>query len=121
GEVQDSSALDGLTSGSRVVVLTRAPQRDAAVVAMDAPRAAVVGDSLAVRVTLAAGSQGAAAGTLRLELDQRPLGQVALEAMSAWGERQVDMRVRVAAAQGASVLRAIVASPGDAEPRNDTL
>jgi len=121
GEIQDSSALDGLTSGSRVVVLARAPHRDAAVVTMDAPRAAVDGDSLGIRLTLAAGAEGAAAGFVSLQLDQRPLGRWPLDTMSAWGERQLDVRARVSGVQGPGILRAIVSSPGDAEPRNDTL
>lgn len=121
GEVQDSSALDGLASGSRVIVLPRPPRRDAAVVTMDAPRAAVDGDSIAVRVTLAAGAQGTDAGSVFLTLDDRALGRWPLEAMSSWAERQYDLRARASGPQGANVLRAIVASPGDAEPRNDTL
>jgi hypothetical protein len=121
GEIQDSSALDALTSGSRVVVLARPGRSDAAVAAMDAPRAAVEGDSVAVRVTLVAGTQGAAAGFIALTLDDQPLGRWPLEPMSAASERQFDLRVRASGAQGASILRAIVSSPGDAEPRNDTL
>jgi hypothetical protein len=38
-----------------------------------------------------------------------------------WGERQYDLRVRASGVQGAGILRAIVSSAGDAEPRNDTL
>jgi hypothetical protein len=121
GEVQDSSVLDGLASGSRVIVLARPPRPDAAIVTMDAPRAAVEGDSLSTRVTLAAGAQGAAAGFVSLTLDDRPLGRWPLEAMSPWAERQFDLRVRAGGSQGASVLRAILTSPGDAERRNDTL
>jgi hypothetical protein len=121
GEVQDSSALDALVSGSRIVVLARPARQDAALVAMDAPRAAIEGDSLGIKLTVAAGASGAAAGTLTLQLEQQALGRWPLEAMSPWGERQFDVRVRAAGAQGAAILRAIVASPGDAEPRNDTL
>ena len=121
GEVQDSAVLDGLTSGSRVIVLSRPPHRDAALVTMDAPRAAVDGDSLSVRVTLAAAAEGAAPGFVTLQLDQQALGRWPLEAMSAWGERQLDLRVRVTGARGSGILRTIVASAGDAEPRNDTL
>jgi hypothetical protein len=121
GELQDSSAVDGLTGGSRIIVLPRVPRPDVAIVTMDAPRAAVDGDSLAIRVTLAAGAQGAGAGSLTLQLDQETLGRWPLSAMSSWGERQQDLRVRASGARGASILRAIVASPGDAEPRNDTL
>lgn len=121
GEVQDSSALDALASGSRLIVLARPPQRDAAVVTMDAPRAALDGDSLAIRVTLAAGAQGAAVGFLSIQLDGEALGRWPLDAMSPWGERQFDARVIARGVQGAGILRAIVASPGDGEPRNDTL
>ena len=121
GEIQDSNALDGLPSGSRVVVLPRPAHRDAAVVTMDAPRAAVDGDSLSIRMTLSAGADGAAAGSVLLTLEQQPLGRWPLEPMSPWGERQVDLRVKVAGVQGAAILRAIIASAGDAEPRNDTL
>jgi hypothetical protein len=126
GEVQDSSAFDGLASGSRVIVIPRPPQPDVAIVTMDAPRAAVDGDSLTVRVTVAAGAQGAAAGSIALQLDQETLGRWPLEAVSAWGERQFDLRVRASGAgadrtQGARILRAIVGSQGDVELRNDTL
>ena len=121
GEVQDSTALDGLVSGSRVIVLARPGRPDAALFAVEAPRAAVEGDSLAVKVTIGAGAQGAPTGNLTLSLDNAPLGRWPVEAMSAWAERQVDVRVRVNGAQGASVLRAIVSVPDDGEPRNDTL
>src|SRR5919201_2398058 len=123
GEIQDSSALDGLASGSRVIVVPRAPQRDVAVVSMEAPRAAVDGDSLSVRATVASGALGAATGSLTLHLDAQVIGRWPLDSMSPWAERQFDLRVRVSGASsgGARVLRAVVASSGDAEPRNDTL
>ena len=123
GEIQDSSALDGLASGSRVIVLARPPKRDAALVSLDAPRAAVEGDSLAVRITMSAGAQGASAGTLTLLLDDRVLGRWPFEPMSAWAERQIELRVHTGAAtpQGVALLRAVARSDGDAEARNDTL
>jgi hypothetical protein len=121
GELQDSSALDGLVSGSRVVVLQRPPQRDVAVVALDAPRAAVQGDSVALRVTLAAASQGGAGGSLVIQLGDETLARMPVDAMSPWSERQLEAHVKVGSAQGPAVLRAILAGAGDAEPRNDTL
>jgi hypothetical protein len=121
GEVADSSALESLVSGSRVIVLARPARPDAAVASLDAPRAAVEGDSLDVTVTLLSGAQGAAAGTLSLMLDAATIGRWPVAAMSPWSERRVEMRVRAGAAGGVSFLRAVVASPGDAEPRNDTL
>jgi hypothetical protein len=124
GEVQDSSALDALASGSRIIVIGRAAQRDAAVMTLEAPRAAVDGDSVAARVTIASGAQGASPGSVTLSLDQQLLGRWPLEAMSPWSERQLDLRVRASGAagtQGVRVLRVVVTTPDDAEPRNDTL
>ncbi|MEX2178684.1 MAG: hypothetical protein WD801_08250 [Gemmatimonadaceae bacterium] len=125
GEVQDSSALDGLPGGSRVVVLARPEERDVAIVSLEAPRAAVDGDSLAVRITLAAGSAGAAAGSVTLHLGTQQIGRWPLDAMSAWGERQLDARARAVGPQGGggepNLLRAVVTTDGDAERRNDTL
>jgi hypothetical protein len=123
GEIQDSSSLDGLASGSRVIVLSRPPKRDAAIVSLDAPRAAVEGDSIAIRLTMSAGAEGASAGTLTLVLDNQLLGRWPFEAMSAWAERQLELRVHTGPStpQGVALLRAIAKSDGDAEVRNDTL
>lgn len=121
GELADSSALESLVRGSRVVVIPRPPRPDAAVATLEAPRAAVEGDSLDVAVTLMAGAEGAAGGTLVLSLDDASLGRWAVAPMSAWSERRMELRVRASAAGGVALLRAAVSSPGDAEPRNDTL
>lgn len=122
GEVQDSSALDALVSGSRIVVLAREPKRDGAVVSMESPRAAVQGDSLYLRVAIAAGAQGAAAGSLALVLGAEQLGRWPVQAMSPWAERQVELRVRAeGGSDGPQTLQAVLTTPDDAEPRNDTL
>ena len=121
GETQDSAALDGLNTGSRIIVLPRRSHRDAAVASLEAPRAAVDGDSLDLRVIVSAGADGAAAGALTLQLERRLLGRWPVAEMSAWAERQLDLRVQATGAQGAAILRAAIASPGDQEPRNDTL
>jgi hypothetical protein len=122
GEVQDSSALDALVSGSRVVVLSREPKPDGAMVSMESPRAAVEGDSLDLRLTIAAGTRGAGAGSLTVALGARELGRWPVLAMSAWSERQLEVRVRAeGATDGPEIIRAVLSTPGDAEPRNDTL
>ena len=122
GEVEDSSALDALVSGSRIVVLSREPKVDAAVVSLESPRAALEGDSLDLRLTIGAGMRGAGAGTLAVHLGMRELGRWPTQPLSPWAERQVEVRVRAdGTADGAEVLRAVLATPGDAEPRNDTL
>ena len=122
GEVQDSSALDALVSGSRIVVLSREPKADGALMTMESPRAAVAGDSLDVRITVAGGARGAAPGSLTLTLGARELGRWPVQAMSPWAERQLEVRVRAdGTTDGPEILRAVLTTPGDAEPRNDTL
>lgn len=122
GELRDSSALDAFTSGSRVVVLSRPEKSDAAVSGLEVPRAAVDGDSLVARIALSAGSLGAKPGTLTLLMGDRLLARMPIDSMSAWSERQVEMRARLSGAeQGPGVLRAVVATRDDGEPRNDTL
>jgi hypothetical protein len=122
GELSDPEALAGLPSGSRVVVIPRRARPDAAVAGVDAPRAVVDGDTVEIRVTLAAGGAGAPAGVLTLTLDGRPLARTSTAALGTYAERPVVMRARATAPRvGAALLRATVSTPGDTEPRNDTL
>jgi hypothetical protein len=122
GELADPEALGVLPAGSRIVVLPRRAHVDAAVASIDAPRAVVDGDTIEVRVTLSAGGSGAPAGALMVSLDSRQLARVATAALAPFAERPVAVRARIAAGRaGPALLRAIVATPGDAEPRNDTL
>jgi hypothetical protein len=122
GELLDGEAVASLPAGSRVVVLPRRPHVDAAVAAIEAPRAAVDGDTIELRVTLAAGGSGTPAGTLNVTLDGRPLARVAMTALDTNSERAVSLRVGVRSSRiGPGVLRTSVTVPGDAEPRNDTL
>ncbi|HET7458012.1 MAG TPA: hypothetical protein VFJ74_10180, partial [Gemmatimonadaceae bacterium] len=102
------------------------PRADLAVVALDAPRAAVRGDTIELRVTLASGARGAAAGrvaiTLRAPADAAPraVATFPVEALPAYGERVVAARIAVNVPDGAALLGAVASSPGDAEPRNDS-
>lgn len=122
GELTDPEALAGLPSGSRVVVVSRSAQVDAALASIEAPRAAVDGDTIEVRVTTIAGAGGAPAGTLALTLDGRLLGRTATTPLAAYGERAVSIRAPVGGAGvGSAVLRAVLITAGDREPRNDTL
>jgi hypothetical protein len=122
GEVEDSSALDALVAGSRIVVLSREPKPDAAIVSMESPRAAVEGDSLDLRLTVGAGARGAGAGSLVLVLGARELGRWPVQPMSPWSERRIDVRVRAqGTTDGPELLRAVLSTPADAEARNDTL
>ena len=121
GELTDADALQSLPAGSRVVIPAIARRPDVAIAAVDAPSAAVTGDSIDVRVTLAAGGVGSGPGRVRLSLDGLALGETAVESLPAWGDRTVALRVRLAERSGSLVLRAIAETARDAEPVNDTL
>lgn len=121
GELDDPDASRGLPPGSRIVLLRHASHRDLAVASMDVPRAVVSGDTVEAHVGLIAGNAGSNAGTLALSLDGRPVATVRVDALPPFGERAVEIKARLDGSAGPSVLRAVVSSAGDAEPRNDTL
>lgn len=121
GELDDPDAARALPAGSRIVLVRHPARRDLAVTTIDVPRAVVSGDTIEARIGVAAGGGGAAAGTLTLSLEGRPLATARVDSLGAFGERTLSLKVRVEGSAGPSILRAAVTSPGDAEPRNDTL
>jgi len=121
GEIDDPDAARGLPAGSRIVLLRHPVQRDLAVASMDIPRAVVSGDTVEVKVSIVAGSGGARAGTLALSLEGRPLASMPIDSLPPFGERSVAIKTRLEGNAGASLVRAVVASPEDGEHRNDTL
>jgi hypothetical protein len=121
GEIDDPEALTALPAGSRLEVIPHASAPDVAVMALDAPRAVVDGDSILVGVTVATGAAGTGAGTLTVTLDGRLLAAQALAALDARAERTETVRIVIPARDGQAVLRAIATVAGDREPRNDTL
>ena len=121
GEIDDPEAARTLPAGSRVVVLPRAKRHDLAIASIDVPRAVISGDTVEMRVGLAAGNAGARAGALALSLDGRPVATAAVDSLGPFGERTVDVKARLDGPAGPAALRAVVSTPDDAEPRNDTL
>lgn len=121
GAVDDAGALDRLPRGSVVHAPPARDLLDGAPLAIDAPRAVVGGDTILVGVRVGAGSRALPGGVVRLLLDAAPLDSALLDTVPGWGEQRVSLRAVMPAREGASVLRAVVAVPGDAEPRNDTL
>jgi hypothetical protein len=91
------------------------------VASIEAPRAAVSGDTVEVRTAFLAGNGGASAGRVTLMLGDREVGSAAVDSLPPFGETRVTTRVRVEGPDGVRPLRAILSTPGDAEPRNDTL
>jgi hypothetical protein len=121
GEVDDPDALGELPAGSLVRVVSPAARPDVAAVGLEAPRAAVRGDTIEVRAALAAGPRGAPAGRVALAMGERTLATLPFEALPPYGERTLSARLPVAAPDGPVLLSAVAAAEGDAEPRNDTL
>ena len=121
GELSDPEALRALPAGSRVIVAPPAQVRDAAVVQLEAPHAVVQGDTMDVRVDIAAGVRGAAAGRVTLLLGDATVGDAPFDSLPSWGERSVSLRARATVAAGPAVLRAVLRSAQDGEGRNDTL
>jgi hypothetical protein len=121
GELDDPDAVRNLPAGSRIIVLAHPPRRDVAISTIDAPRAVVSGDTVEVRVDVVAGNAATSRGTVMLSLEGKPVATVPLDSLPAFGERTVVVRSKLEGAPGPSVLRAVVASQGDVEPRNDTL
>lgn len=121
GELDDPDALVNLPAGSGLFVVARRAVSDAAVTAVDAPRAVVGGDTVPIQVTVAAGAAGASSGTLSVLFDGRSLSSIPLPALEASAERVIPLRIVVPSEEGSGLLRVVVTVPGDAEPRNDTL
>ncbi|HWP02644.1 MAG TPA: hypothetical protein VNL96_04245, partial [Gemmatimonadaceae bacterium] len=121
GEADDPEVLSSLPLGSRVVVQDRRPVVDLAVSNLRVPRIAVSGDTARITVDLSAGPLEVPGGALRIDVDQRPATSLGLDAMPPFGERSIDLQVRLPPTAGWIQLRAVVQVAGDLEPRNDTL
>jgi len=121
GEVDDAAMLRALPTGSRVSPLRPRRGPDVAALSLDAPRLATATDTVVVRIGLAADAAGAAAGTLVVDAGGKARVQLPVDALPPFGERTLSASVPLAGLSGPSVVRAVVSSTGDREPRNDTL
>ena len=121
GELDDPDAARQLPAGSRVVLVKHSVNRDLAVATLDVPRAVVSGDTIEIKIGVSAGSGGARPGTLAVSLEGKPVATSQVDSLPAFGERSIAIKTRLEGATGPALLRAIVSSSEDAEPRNDTL
>ena len=121
GEIDDPAALPGFPAGSRIVVLPHPPVRDVGLVSLEAPRAVVSGDTVELRVGVRADSLATPPGSIRILLGGRVLASEPLDSLPARAERTLTVRAPMVGPVGPAVLDAVVAVPGDREPRNDTL
>ena len=121
GELDDAELLPTLPRGSRVIAMPCANAADVAVSNLEAPRTLLSGDSVAAHVTLVAGGAGAPAARVELRLDDAVVATGDVPALAPYAELALELRGLASGAERATALRAIVRSPGDREPRNDTL
>ncbi len=121
GELDDPGAIRQLPSRSRDEASVRPDERDLAIVSMDAPRGAVVGDTIEVQVAVRAGALKSTGASLTIQLGGATVARAVLDSMPARGEQRKTVRFPVGAAEGGLALVAVVQTAGDSEPRNDTL
>jgi len=121
GEVDDPDALATVPGGSQVVVVDAFAGKDAAVADIQAPRAVVGNDTAEFRIQVTAGRGGSGTGTVSLVIGDQRVASTPVDSLTPFAERTVATRARVPNVAGASLVRAIVATAGDGEQRNDTL
>jgi hypothetical protein len=121
GRVDDPERLAELPAGSRVVTLEGKSLLDAAVVSVDGPSAAVVGDTVEFTAVVASGGVGARAGRISLLQDGTTLVSAPVDSLAAYAERAVRLRIQVAGSPGARLLRVVLTTAADALAANDTL
>jgi hypothetical protein len=121
GALDDADALQQAVAGSRLVVIPGKPVADRAVVELNAPAEARVGDTVTLQVRVVSDDAMRAEGAVRWSLDGVVLGESALPALAAHGETVLQLRAVIPAGDSIGVLRAALTAAADAVPRNDTL
>ena len=121
GRVDDPERLADLPSGSAVVTLAGTSRLDAAVISVDGPAAAVVGDTVEFNAVIAAGGAGSHAGRLSLMQGAATLIASPVDSLPAYAERAVRLRTQVGGAPGPRLLRLVLSTDGDALATDDTL
>ncbi len=121
GELDDPVMVASLPAGSRVEVVPHLPAIDVAVIALEAPRAVVAGDTMEARVTVRAGELAVAHATLSIAAGSDVIATAPIDSLAPGLERTVVMRGRIDGAVRSVSLAAVVTAVGDVERRNDTL
>ena len=119
GRLDDPERLSDLPRGSLVIVRDAALGADAGLASLEAPEAALAGDTVSVRVLVRAGGAGSAATRLSLAIGVVPLADVAVPALAPYAEHEARSSVVAPRVEGRVELL-VVLTPGDAVPRNDT-
>ena len=121
GRVDDPERLADLPSGSRVITIEGTSRLDAAVVSVDGPAAAVVGDTVEFNAVIASGGAGSHAGHISLMQGSTSLIAAPVDSLSSYEERTVRLRTQVGGVPGARLLKLVLVTDGDALGANDTL
>lgn len=119
GRLADAERLAELPRGSAVVVHEPAALADLAIGGLEAPRAAVIGDTVEMRVLLQAGGAAAGPRILTITLAGRRLATAAVPALGSFAEREERLRVVIPALEGDQPL-VVALDRADARARNDT-
>lgn len=120
GKLDDAERLAELPLGSSVLIPSLGNAPDLGVAPLVAPRAVLIGDTVALRVLIkSSGAVEATPRTLTVTLGGRPLSTQAVSAMDPYGEREISLRVAIQALEGDQALVATL-SGSDFLPANDT-
>ncbi|MFL5561525.1 MAG: hypothetical protein ACJ79K_08630 [Gemmatimonadaceae bacterium] len=121
--VSDGEFTGGATlpPGTRLTTIAGGSAIDAAIATIDAPERVAPGDTISLRVTVRAGSRPVAAATVNIGFASGPSTIVRLPPLGAFAEGEAVARLVAPRGERDELLRAAVATAGDAEPRNDTL
>jgi hypothetical protein len=109
-----------LPAGSRTEVVLPARFPDAAVTALEAPSAALAGDSVTLQVRVAAGSGVPPAVEVVASADGQAVARRRIAPLGAWEQRTVPITVRLPPGPPESRLLVVLSAPGDGEPRNNS-
>lgn len=122
GRLDDAERVDELPEGSQLLVLPDTATADLAVLGLEAPLAALIGDTVAVTGLLRAAGGGSGSGVGRqavLRLGGRVIAEQAIEPLAPFEERSLTFAVAVPAVEGEQALT-LSLSAGDAVPANDS-
>lgn len=118
---EDASRLRArLPAGSRTEVIAPSRFPDVAITTFETPPAALAGDTVALRVRVAAAGEVPPAVELLASADGRILARRLLDPLTAWESRTEAITVRLPVGPEEARLSVILRASGDGEPRNDS-
>ncbi|HUF65954.1 MAG TPA: hypothetical protein VMM17_08255 [Gemmatimonadaceae bacterium] len=118
---EDASRLRAsLPAGSRTEVVAPARLPDVGIVDLETPPAALAGDSVTLRVRVAAAQETPAAVELVGSVDGRVHARRDLQPLAAWESRTELLTLRLPSGPVEARVAVVVSAPGDGEPRNDS-